>query len=247
MYEVNIIMPNAIVFGGTSGIGRMLVDFLVEDGYRVGVIGRRGRLLKEISDEYQDKVLTRELDVQDLEMTASTFREITDLFGTIDLVVHCSGIGYENPMLDFQLEMDTIKTNVLAATHIYDLAFNHFRNQKSGHLASVSSIASLRGNRHSPSYFASKAYQVNYLESLYFKSKEIEGAKIYITDIRPGYINTRMALGNDKFWMSGLEKASKQIYRVIKQKRRKAYITKRWILISWVLKIVPSWLIKKVM
>ena len=240
-------MPNAIVFGGTSGIGRRLVDFLVEDGYTVAVAGRRENLLNEIKKTYPDHVLTNQLDVQDLDETKRIFDSFQNAMGQVDLIIHSSGIGYENPDLDWKLEEDTVKTNVVAATLIYDLAFNLFKNQKSGHLVSISSIASLRGNRHSPAYFASKAFQVNYLESLYFKTKEIKDGKVYITDIRPGYIDTRMALGDDKFWMSTLDKASKQIYRVIKKKRRRAYITRRWMLISWVLKIVPSWLIKKVM
>jgi len=56
-----------------------------------------------------------------------------------------------------------------------------------------------------------------------------------------------MALGDEIFWMASLEKASKQIYKAIKRKKRRVYISKRWNLIAWVLKIVPSWLIKKVM
>lgn len=240
-------MPNAIVFGGTSGIGRKLADFLVQDSYHVAVTGRRRELLEELKSLYPEQILIRELDVQDLQASEKTFRDIVEQLGKVDLVVHCAGIGYENPELESELELDTARTNVMGATKIYDLAFKLFKDQKSGHLVSISSIASLRGNRHSPAYFASKAYQVNYLESLYFKTKEIKGGRVYITDIRPGYINTRMALGNDKFWMSDLDKASRQIYKVIRRKKRRAYITKRWVLISWVLKIVPSWLIKKVM
>lgn len=144
-------------------------------------------------------------------------------------------------------EEDTITTNVVGATRIYDLAFNLFKAQGYGHLVAISSIASLRGNRFSPSYFASKAYQVNYLESLYFKSKEIKGGKVHVTDIRPGFVDTRMALGEGIFWKASLEKASKQIYTAIKHKKRRVYISKRWQLIAWVLKIVPSWLMKKVM
>lgn len=239
-------MPNAIVFGATSGIGRQLAAFLVKDGYKVAITGRRQDLLKEIQSEQPEAYLIHTLNVQDIESTDHIFDQIIQTFETVDLIIHAAGIGYENPELDWKLEQDTIKTNVLAATHIYDLAFNQFKRQGFGHLVSISSIASLRGNRHSPSYFASKAYQVNYLESLYFKAKEIKGGKVHITDVRPGYVDTRMALGDDIFWMSSLEKASKQIYSAIKQKKRSVYVSKRWILIAWVLKIVPSWLIKQV-
>ncbi|MCK5400783.1 MAG: SDR family NAD(P)-dependent oxidoreductase [Flavobacteriaceae bacterium] len=240
-------MLNAIVFGATSGIGKQLAAYLVADGYRVGITGRRLQLLNTIKATKPSQYFVWENDVQDILNTEAVFKQIVDEFESISLVVHCSGIGYENPELDWHKEYNTIKTNVLGATRIYDLAFNLFKKQGFGQLVSISSIASLRGNRFSPSYFASKAYQVNYLESLYFKSKEIVGGKVYITDIRPGYVDTAMALGNDIFWMASLEKASRQIYLAIKRKKRRVYISKRWNFIAWILKIVPSWLMKKVM
>jgi short-subunit dehydrogenase len=240
-------MQNAIVFGATSGIGKQLAKFLVNDGYTVVITGRRQELLEEIKNTNPEAYVAKAFDVQNIEKCEHVFRDIISELKHIQLIVHTSGIGYENPDLDWKKEQETIATNVLGATRIYDLAFNVFKEQGFGHLISISSIASLRGNRFSPSYFASKAYQVNYLESLYFKSKEVKGGKVYITDIRPGFVDTRMALGEDIFWMTSLEKASKQIYSAIKQKKRRVYISKRWQLIAWVLKIVPSWLMKKVM
>ena len=240
-------MINAIVFGATSGIGKQLSEFLVNDGYQVVITGRRIKLLEEIKAQNSEAYHIKALNVQDINYSERVFHEIVKERGEIHLIIHCAGIGYENPELDWQKEYDTVKTNVLGATRIYDLAFNLFKTQGFGHLVSISSIASLRGNRHAPAYFASKAFQVNYLESLYFKAKEVKGGKVYITDIRPGYIDTRMALGDDIFWMSPLDKASRQIYRAIKRKKRRVYITKRWNIMAWVLKIVPSWLQKKVM
>jgi len=120
-----------------------------------------------------------------------------------------------------------------------------FKNQQFGHLVGISSIASLRGNRAAPVYFASKAYQKAYLESLYIKTKSIKSKKVFITDIRPGFVDTAMALGDGIFWLVSLEKAVKQIHTAIKKKKRVAYISKRWRLIAWVLKIAPAWLLKK--
>ena len=239
-------MLNAIVFGASSGIGKQLANFLVRDNYKVVIIGRREELLREIKNSNRDAYIIKQLDVQDIKQTEIVFDEIVNTLKQIDLIIHCSGIGYDNPKLDWQKESDTIKTNVMGATRIYDLTFNLFKTQGYGHLVSITSVASLRGNRFSPSYYASKAYQVNYLESLYFKAKEIKGGKVYITDIRPGFVNTQMALGDAIFWMVSLDKASKQIYSAIKRKKRRVYISKRWNLIAWVLKIVPSWLMKKV-
>jgi len=240
-------MKNAIVFGASSGIGKQLSNYLVTDGYKVVITGRRKDLLKQIKEENPEAYEMKSFDVQDVSESSIIFNTIVSELKEIHLIIHASGIGIENPELEWNKEYDTLKTNVIGATRIYDLAFNLFKEQGFGHLVSISSIASLRGNRFSPSYFASKAFQVNYLESLYFKTKEIKGGKVLVTDIRPGFVDTRMALGDEIFWMASLEKASKQIYKAIKRKKRRVYISKRWILIAWVLKIVPSWLIKKVM
>ena len=45
---------------------------------------------------------------------------------------------------------------------------------------------------------------------------------------------------------SGIGKATKQIFKAIKRKKRVAYISKRWSIIALVLKLVPGWLLKKV-
>lgn len=240
-------MPNAIIFGASSGIGKQLAQFLVDDGFKVAITGRRKALLNDIKQTNPDQFSIRENDVQDLVQTEAVFKDIINELKTIDLIIHASGIGYENEELDWEKEYDTVKTNIVGATQIYNLAFRLFKKQGFGHLVGITSIASLRGSRGAPAYFASKAYQANYLESLYLKTKEIEGNNIFITDIRPGYVDTRMALGDGIFWMSSLDKASRQIYKAINRKKRRVYISKRWNLIAWVLKIVPSWLIKKVM
>lgn len=240
-------MPNAIIFGATSGIGKQLIQYLIKEEYTIAVTGRRQELLEQIKKEHPNSISIYKHDVQDIDASFEVFNTIVSRLKTIDLVIHSSGVGYENPELEWEKEQDTIQTNVLGATRIYDLVFNLFKTQGYGHLAAISSIASLRGNRESPAYFASKAYQVNYLESLYLKTKEIKGGKVYITDIRPGFVDTKMALGDGIFWMASLPKATRQIYKAIKRKKRRVYISKRWILIAWVLKIVPSWLIKKVM
>jgi short-subunit dehydrogenase len=238
-------MKKAIVFGATSGIGKSLTELLVNDGYKVAITGRRLENLEEIKSQFTNHILVKQNDIQNVGDVEKIFNEIVNEFGVIDLVVQSSGVGFINPKLHWDKEEQTINTNVLGVTKLYTLSYTLFKKQQLGHLVGISSIASLRGNRASPVYFASKAFQKSYLESLYLKTKTIKSKNVFVTDIRPGFVDTPMALGEKLFWMVPLEKAAKQIYSAIKKKKRVAYISKRWQLIAWVLKIIPAWLLKK--
>lgn len=238
-------MKTAIVFGATSGIGKEISELLLKDGYRVAITGRRLEKLKELKSKYSDQVYIVQNDIQKVDKVEEVFNKIINEFSTIDLIIQSSGVGHINPTLDWDKEEETILTNVVGVTKLYDLSFNLFRNQGFGHLVGITSIASIRGNRGAPAYFSSKAYQKAYLESLYMKTKTIKSNKVFITDIRPGFVDTAMALGDGIFWMVPLDKAVKQIYKAIKNKKRVAYISKRWKLIALVLKIAPARLLKK--
>ena len=238
-------MKNAIVFGATSGIGKSLTEILVNEGYQVAITGRRLALLVALKNKSPNQILVKQNDIQDVKDVEKIFHEIVTEFKTIDLVIQSSGVGFINPKLEWNHEEQSINTNVLGVTKLYTLAYRLFKNQQFGHLVGISSIASLRGNRAAPVYFASKAYQKAYLESLYIKTKSIKSKKVFITDIRPGFVDTAMALGDGIFWLVPLEKAVKLIHTAIKKKKRVAYISKRWRLIAWVLKIAPAWLLKK--
>ena len=236
-------MKNALIIGATSGIGKELAKLLVADDYKVVITGRREKLLQEIKNSNPNNYIIKVHDVTNIDSCETLFNDIVEELETIDLVVYSSGVGEPNYTLDWQLELPTLQTNIIAATKIYGLAYAMFRKQGYGHLVGISSIASIRGNRHVPAYFASKAFQANYLESLWLKGKRSK-SNIVVTDIQPGFVDTSMALGKT-FWMSTTEKATKQIYTAIKRKKKKAYITKRWRLIAIILKIVPSSLLHK--
>lgn len=233
---------NAIVFGATSGIGKELAKLLVNDGYRVAVTGRREDRLKEIQTG-NPKYIIKKHDVTHLEDSERIFQELVSELGTIDLIVYSSGMTQPNYHLEWNRELPTLEVNVIGAVKIYGLAYNLFHQQGFGHLVGISSVAGVRGNRHVPAYFASKAFQNNYLESLWMKAKRSK-ADIFITDVAPGFVDTKMALG-DTFGMASVEKATKQIYAAIKRKKKKVYITKRWRFIAGLMRILPASLIIK--
>lgn len=234
-------MKKAIIIGASSGMGRELAKVLVSHDYIVGVTGRRTQLLQELQAELHDKCLIRTMDVANTPTAIETFNGLIAEMGGIDLVVISAGTGHGTPDLQWPNEKDTIDTNVLGFTAIADTAFNYFVKQGHGHLVGISSIAAIRGGRYAPAYNASKAFVCNYLEGLRHIAIKAK-LPIYVTDIQPGYVDTRMAQGDRIFWRASAEKASQQIYQAIKRKKPHAYVTRRWRLIAWVLKVMPNWL-----
>ena len=235
---------NAIVFGASSGIGRALSKLLVQDGYKVLITGRRLERLESLQATAPDSYVIRQHDITDVDDTGRLFEELPSTMGQVDLIIHNSGIGENNFDLEWEKDLPTLNTNVIGAARVYQLAYNYFKIQGHGHLVGITSIASLVGNRHVPAYHASKSFQSNYLESLWMKAKRTKKAKIQVTDILPGYVDTDIITG-DTFWMATLDKASRQIYAGIKKKKRKVYVTRRWGLVALMIRILPPGILVK--
>jgi len=231
-------MKKAIIIGATSGIGKGLAEILVDNNYRVGITGRRTELLDKLKSQNQTSYYTRSFDITDTKIIVENLDALITELGGLDLLIISSGTGDLNEKLDFEIEKRTIETNVTGFTCIANWTYNYFENQKSGHLVAISSVGGLRGSRIAPAYNATKAYQINYLEGLRQKAKKLNEL-IFVTDVRPGFVDTDMAKGEGQFWVATVDKATQQIFDAIKQKKKIVYVTKRWRLIAEILKRIP--------
>lgn len=238
-------MKKAIIIGATSGIGKSLAEILVQESYAVGITGRREEILESIQAENPGKIFIKKMDVRDLSIVESICNELVHQIGGLDLLIISAGIGEANKDLNFDVENNVIKTNIQGFTCLADWGMNFFKKQGHGHLVNISSIAGIRGNGVAPSYNATKAYQINYLEGLRLNACKSH-SNIHVTDIRPGYVDTPMAKGNGLFWVSSVEKAAKQIYVAIKRKKKVVYVTKRWRFISYLLKSLTYSILKRI-
>ena len=237
-------MKRCIIIGATSGIGQALAELLLQNDYMIGVTGRREMLLDTLKEKNPDRVFVKRMDIQDLSAIEVSCKELVDQMGGLDLMIISAGIGEENKNLNFEIEHDVIKTNVQGFTCLADWGMRYFKEQGHGHLVNISSIAGIRGNGIAPSYNATKAYQINYLEGLRINAKNF-GSSITVTDVRPGFVDTAMAKGDGLFWVAPVEKAAKQIYRAIQLKKQVVYVSKRWKLIGILLKLIPYSLLKR--
>jgi short-subunit dehydrogenase len=238
-----MIMPNAIVIGATSGIGRALAVELTREGYTVGATGRRSERLNELKKKCPARIHTKTMDVRDTQTAPETLRELIVEMNDVDLIVINSGVLSRN--VDWNGIQGMIDTNVTGFVAIAEAAMGYFLDKRSGHLVGISSIAALRGAKGSPVYNASKAFECIYMEGLRHRIAKTD-LSIYITDIRPGFVDTKMIEGRGGlFWVASPEKAAGQIVDAIHKKKKRTYITKRWYAIAWLAKTVPDWIYHK--
>jgi short-subunit dehydrogenase len=227
---------NIIIIGATSGIGRALAQQYYQLGHTVCVTGRRQDLLQELQKQYPG-MHTGCFNVQAGNVVGELQALITQM-GGLDLLIYSAGYGDPSDDLVADVEIDSTATNVMGFVNTAAFTFNYFRGQGHGQLAVISSVAALRGNSHTPAYSASKAYVSNYAEGLNIKARKLH-VDIVVTDIRPGFVKTKMAKGSGLFWVAPVEKAASQIRAAIAAKKRVAYITKRWWLVAFILKGLP--------
>ena len=116
---------------------------------------------------------------------------------------------------DLKLHYNTVSTVCLLYT---SWCYRYFECRGGGCLAAVTSVRGLRGSRTAPSYAASKAYQINYLESLRQKACR-QKLPIRVVDIRPGSVRTAMMKGEGHFWIASPQRAAQCICRAVRKGR----------------------------
>jgi short-subunit dehydrogenase len=233
-------MLKIIIVGSTSGIGREMARLYAGAGHLVGATGRRQELLYSLQLEYPNHIITECFDATAAGATHH-LESLTRKMGGLDLLVYSAGWGEIMDGLDWAVDKGTVDVNVNGFLEAVHYAWRIFTGQGHGQLVTLSSIASIRGNRHSPAYSASKAFQSTYFEGLTIKARRM-GIPLYLTDVQPGFVDTKMAKGPGQFWVAPPEKAARQIIRAIERRRWRVYVTHRWWLIAKIAKWIPSFI-----
>ncbi len=229
---------SAIIIGASSGIGEALAVELDAKGYSLGLASRRTELLQQLAAKLKNRSYICELNLSACEDAAIALQKLIHEMQEVDLIVVAAGTGSDNPRLEWEPEADTISVNVTGVARVLNVIVAYFEQQGHGHLAAITSIMAIRGHGDAPAYGAAKAFISNYLTSLRnrFRSK---GLPIYVTEICPGYVATAMAQGSSLFWVASAQKVAKQIARALNARRSHVYVTKRWRLFVWLIRIYP--------
>jgi len=238
-------MKKAIIVGASSGIGKELVRVLSRNNYIVGMVARRVELLSELQGKIDSKSYIKQIDISRTDEARAKLNELIEEMDGVDVAIISAAVFLENPDLDWNLDKNTIDTNVSGFCAALNVFFGYFLKKGSGHIMGISSIASHRGDHLYTSYYASKAFVSNYLEGLQ-KRIIMKGLNIQITNIEPGFVDTPMIknIQNPTSVMSA-EEAALQIYGAIEKNKDHLFITKQWRIFLWMRKIMPWWLYKK--
>lgn len=234
-----------IIIGATSGIGLAIAHQYLDAGHLVGLTGRRENLLHDIQLKYFGTAYVQMMDVSKAALASSQLENLIVKMEGADIVIVNAGVGFVNPKLKWEKQAQTIDVNITGFTALSSTAMKYFLKRGKGHLVGISSIAGIRGSDLAPDYAASKAYVSNYLAGL--RKKAIKAKlPICVTDVLPGFVDTPMGQSEQRFWVASSDEAGKQIVSAIKKKRKVVYVTKRWRIIAWLMRLLPSWIYNRI-
>ncbi len=233
-------MKRAIIIGATSGIGQAVARLLVQQGWQIGIAGRREEALKAFRQTAPDQVRIQTLDVTQPDAVDS-LQTLIDQLGGMDLFLLSSGIGSQNPQLTPEIELNTARTNVEGFIRMTDAAFAYFKAQGSGHLAVISSIAGTKGLGIAPAYSATKRFQNTYIDAL-AQLARMEHLGICFTDIRPGFVATDLLKDRRYPLLMQADRVAVQIVKALNKRKRVVVIDGRYRLLVFFWRMIPRFI-----
>lgn len=178
-----------IVTGSSRGLGRAIVEGILERGDLVVATARKTSDLKELVDRYRDRVKAASLDVTQPEQAQRVVEETVQQFGRIDVLVNNAGYGFMGAFEEMTSEQFTsqIDTNFWGTVHVCRAAIPVMRAQRAGHIMNITSIGGRRGRQGLSGYQAAKFAVEGFSEVLFHELKAIN---VKMTIVEPGGFRT---------------------------------------------------------
>ncbi|WP_295940562.1 SDR family NAD(P)-dependent oxidoreductase [uncultured Alistipes sp.] len=234
-------MKRIVIIGATSGIGLEVARLCIREGWHIGAAGRREGALEALRAEAPQQVVIQPLDIT-RDDAPGLLTGLIEKLGGMDIYLHCSGIGKQNPELHPHIEISTTRTNAEGFVRMVTAAFGYFRAQGGGHLAVISSIAGTKGLGSAPAYSASKRMQNTYINAL-AQLSHMQKLHIRFTDIRPGFVATPLLNDSHSYPMlMSVGKVAGHLLHALKGQRRRVVIDRRYAVLVFFWKMIPEWL-----
>jgi NAD(P)-dependent dehydrogenase (short-subunit alcohol dehydrogenase family) len=243
---------NAIVLGGTKGMGRALARLLVTNGHRVFLLGRNLEHLQrsardlEVRSGSADPVGVALCDLEQPETFTNALDEAVNTLGTVDLVVVTAGLFARQDALEKDLNL---AGRLLATNFVNTVLFcEHVRQRvfatRGGVLCVFSSVAGERGRKPVVLYGAAKSGLTRYLEGL---DHRFHSTGLRVVCVKPGFVRTSMTQGLPEPPFSGEpELVAVQVLRAIEKGQSVVYAPRMWGLVMLVVRWLPRFVMRRV-
>ncbi len=185
--------PVALVTGGTRGIGRAIVELLLENGWNVGFCGRQqaavDAAVADLKPRYGENVGARLVDVRRYEEVEAFVRWAQDGHGRIDCLVNNAGLGHFAPVDKLSLEQwhEVLDTNLSGVFYGIRAVAPFMRRQGRGWIFNVGSLAGKNAFPNGAAYNASKFGLIGLSEAA---MQDLRPDGIRMAAILPGSVNT---------------------------------------------------------
>lgn len=187
-----------VVTGGTTGIGRAIVNLLAEHGADILTFGRHQPELDQVLSENRDRrgrVVGLTADAATRDGVAQVFHAVDETMDGIDVLIACAALGaqpiHEMAEDDWRYVVDTNLTGYLACAR---QAILRMQVRGGGHLLLIGSISTEIKAEGESVYSATKAGIQAFAETL---RKEVAEKNIKVSVIQPGSVATPMQTCSD--------------------------------------------------
>jgi short-subunit dehydrogenase len=194
----------ALLVGNTDGIGLAVSRRLLADGWDVTGISRSASQIEQRS--YAHHVA---------DVTSPEYPELLDqLAGAseFDVCGYFAGVGELIDLASMEKEVYVVDVNLLGMIRTVAGIVPGMARRGRGQFIGVSSLADELLSKEAPSYHASKAGFSSYLGSLALTLKPMGVA---VTNVRFGFVDTKMAKGDRRPLMMTVEQAADHVERCI--------------------------------
>lgn len=186
-----------VITGASSGLGAAAARLLSKEGATVVLAGRRFDRMLQLADELNEaggKALAIKTDVASREQVKELVDTAVEYYGRIDVMLNNAGLMPLSPLERLKVDEwdQMIDVNIKGVLYGIAAALPHMKEQKSGHIINVASVA---GHRIIPSaavYCATKFAVRALSEGL---RMEVKPYNIRTTIISPGAVATELLDG----------------------------------------------------
>jgi short-subunit dehydrogenase len=232
------------ITGASSGIGSALAKQYAAQGATLGLLARRKDQLEALQAELNCPCSVYAVDVRDANAIQLAAQDFMQRYGTPDIVIANAGVS-AGTLTQNQQDNKTFEAilaiNVLGIMSTFQPFIEPMKQQQSGQLVGIASIAGVRGLPGAGAYCASKAAAIAYLESL---RVELADQHIAVTTIAPGYIKTAMTDVNQHHmpFLMDVDVAAAKFVQAIAAKRRFIIIPWQMGILAKFMRLIPDFL-----